>query len=377
MSLSPDLLLMTTDPQLASTVSSALQGNGHVLAPGAVPDSAKLTGRLEREAVPIVLVDLDPQPRQVLSDIERLSVRFPAVRFVALSNAIDNQLLLDAMQAGIRHVLAKPSLTRDLGGVLSRLAIRSSGGQLFTILSASGGCGATTLAINLSFELGAQQPDQPALLIDLDVTYGAASPYLGLEPHYSIDHVLTHEGQIDASLIGSVTTTHSPKLHLLASPASTNSLRTPAFQWDHLEAALLAARQAYRHVVVDAPHLPLELAGRLARASARTLLLFQLTVKDVHVARAMLNALSQLQIPSERIIPVAMRYARRQMVSLEDATKALGNVSIVPVRNDYDSAIHAMNFGQPLAEAAPRSALRRDIQGLLQQLQTASRPVAS
>ena len=48
------------------------------------------------------------------------------------------------------------------------------------------------------------------------------------------------------------------------------------------------------------------------------------------------------------------------MVSLDDAAAVLGN-RVERLQNDYKAASAALNFGQPLAEAAPRSYLRRDI----------------
>ncbi len=49
------------------------------------------------------------------------------------------------------------------------------------------------------------------------------------------------------------------------------------------------------------------------------------------------------------------------MVELREAEKVLGGVAIRCVSNDYRSASRSIDYGQPLAKAAPRSALRRDL----------------
>ena len=63
------------------------------------------------------------------------------------------------------------------------------------------------------------------------------------------------------------------------------------------------------------------------------------------------------------------RYRKRgNMVDLEDAEKALGGISLFRLSNDYTSVIRALNYGTPLADTAPKSAIRRDVIQLASQL---------
>jgi Flp pilus assembly CpaE family ATPase len=52
------------------------------------------------------------------------------------------------------------------------------------------------------------------------------------------------------------------------------------------------------------------------------------------------------------------------MVTLDEVSKALPDLHVATVMNDYRCSIRSMNYGQPLAAAAPRSRVRRDIEGL-------------
>ena len=365
--------LMTSDASVATAVESALKPNGHVLAGPAVRDLRDLPVQLGRAPTSIVLVDLDPQPQQIMPQLERVVARFPTSRFVALSSTMDSDLLQEAMQSGVRRVVAKQKIASDLAGVLDRLSATDAAnpgahGQMVTVLSASGGCGATTIAVNLADEL-ALEKKQPTLLCDLDCHYGAIAGYLGLHPRYAADHVLNYSGPIDGQLIRSTSTVHDDRLHVLASPASTNFSAGEPLKFDRLTAALESARHAYTHTVVDAPRLPLDVAASLVAASNCSLLVFQLTVKDLRTARSVLDALIQRGIDTTTIFPVANRFAKRQMIGLDEATKALGGgATITPVRNDYAAAIQGLNYGQTLSQAGPRSNLRRDLQELIAKL---------
>jgi len=75
----------------------------------------------------------------------------------------------------------------------------------------------------------------------------------------------------------------------------------------------------------------------------------------------MRNAMVESGVDAGRIVMVANRFRKRHaMVNVEDAIAVFGD-RIERLQNDYKPACVALNFGQPLAEAAPRSALRRDI----------------
>src|SRR5688572_33124887 len=98
------IALMTSDPTVWTAVTAALQSNGHVLATPAIRDVRELPAHLSRSPVPIVLIDLDPSPSEVLPHLERIVTRFPGTRFVALASTLGNELLLEAMQTGVRRV---------------------------------------------------------------------------------------------------------------------------------------------------------------------------------------------------------------------------------------------------------------------------------
>src|SRR5688500_730131 len=116
-----NITLMTPDATLASAVSAALHGNGHVVTDPPIRDLRDLAPQLGRTPVPIVLIDLDPHPQQVLPHLERIIERFPTTRFVALSSTLGNDLLLEAMQSGVRRVVMKQAMNAELSGVLDRL----------------------------------------------------------------------------------------------------------------------------------------------------------------------------------------------------------------------------------------------------------------
>ena len=110
---------------------------------------ADLAALLSREELPVVLVDLDPDPMVMMAELKPLSGQFPTVFFVGIANDVAVELLQNALGSGLRGVLGKAVLSAELPATLKRLNIVQLG-DTFTVLSAGGGCGATTLAVRIN-----------------------------------------------------------------------------------------------------------------------------------------------------------------------------------------------------------------------------------
>lgn len=359
------LLLVTDERDTVSAVSDALLTNGEFSSNRVCRSLSQLVLRLESGRTAAVLVDIDHQPQRTLAELEAVIARFPDSRFVVLSRERGDGLMIEAMQVGARHFLVKQSIREELADVLHRLVPgglpkRRTDGPMITILSASGGCGATSIAVNLAKELHLLSGEQ-TLLVDLDCYYGGVATYLGLEGQYGLGDVLAHRAAIDSDLIHTTAVPSGKGMRTLLSPASTNFRTSGPLVSERVGETMDALSGSGTTTVIDAPRLGSEMESIVARASRVTLLVFQLCVKDIRTAKAMRQGLMESGVESDRIVSVVNRFRKgHSMVSLDDAAAVLGN-RVERLQNDYKAASAALNFGQPLAEAAPRSYLRRDI----------------
>lgn len=366
MSALKDLLLVTPDPRIGSVVGAALGLKGHTAADMTCPDMPSLRVRLEQMPTASVLVDIDPDPGAILAALDQFSRQFHDARFIILAGAFQGELVLEAMRAGARQFILKASIAAELSPALERLAPAGPGksqarGTVVTVLSAGGGCGATTIAVNLANELQLAA-GKPALVVDMDPHYGAVAAYLGLQGRYGIADLLARSGQIDPDLVASTALAYSDGLHALISPPGMTLIESDPSAGERLMEMIDAAQRAYVYTVIDAPRVSTELAVQLAQVSQFTFIVFQLAVKDIKVARRLHAALAESGVSAGQLIQLVSRYrAKHAMVTLEEAAKAIGGTAPVCVRNDFRSAIESINYGQPLAQAAPRSAPRSEI----------------
>jgi pilus assembly protein CpaE len=206
------------------------------------------------------------------------------------------------------------------------------------------------------------------LLVDMDCCYGGAGAFLGLSGSYGLADALAHMHQPDPQLITSSATPHNERLHVLLSPASVNFRNPSPLALANLGNMVEACRQAYSLVVIDCPRADMPLAETLAMHSSKTLLLMQMTVKDIRAARDMRKSLLAGGVDPADLVSVINRYHKRQSpISLTQCLNALGSQQVELLSNDWSSAVSGINFGQPLSQSAPMSPLRKDLRKLADQ----------
>jgi len=362
------ILVLTHDSHTASAVRSCFSTGGQ--RPHFCEQFSDFVTALEVAAPDIALIDIDPDPKHSLNDLEPVIAQYGRTRFVVPAAHANQDLLLSAMQAGARHFVLKDAIARELPDVVRRLAKTTAAltqlGSMITVLSAAGGCGATLLAVNLADELQLATETQ-ALVIDLDLSYGAIGSYLGLDGDYGVADVLSYRDRIDPQLIQSTAMRFSNRLHALLSPATVSFSRPGEVRYERLTDLTMACRQSYPWTIVDAPRVPLDIAAELASTSRLTLIACQLGVKDLRTARAIRQALIDRGADVSNIQYAVCRYSRHgRLVNLDEARGVLDGTPMCLLSNDFAAAADSTNYGRLLSRSAPRSKLRRDIQTLAQ-----------
>jgi len=369
------VLLVTKEDAVAETVKSTLNPSVRMSLAGVYRELSELRVYLEHTSAALVMVDIDEDPSRILDDLHIVITTYPKARFVVVSSRMENHLILGAMHAGARHFLLKQSITSELVEVLQRLVSdgvikKRTLGSIISVFSASGGCGATTVTLNLANELRLKL-SKPVLVVDLDCYYGTAATYLGISGQYGIADVLAHKGPVDENLVKSSAYNYMEDFDVLISPASIEHLGPKALRYHNLIDVLLACKEAYRYTIIDAPRVSESVAADLAAVSRVVLIVFQLTVKDIKNAQAMVSFLSKCGVSRKKILPLVNRFEKKgPLVGFEDGEKALGFGAIPRIRSDFKNAANSLNLGQPLAQAAPWSGLRYDFQKLVTQIYT-------
>src|SRR6266849_5610209 len=132
---------------------------------GALPTLASSTARLP-DVLVLDIRDGGEMP-QVVAEIRRLH---PSTGVVIVGSALDPTMLLAAMRAGVNELVTDPVTKDNLEAAIARVLGQRPGsenGQVFAVVGAKGGVGATTVAVNVATTLGSIGGPKSTLLIDL------------------------------------------------------------------------------------------------------------------------------------------------------------------------------------------------------------------
>jgi Flp pilus assembly CpaE family ATPase len=370
-----EIIVVSKNVKLYESINQVIKDANQSLRASLVTDLSSLIGPLENRTVAFVLIDLDADSTNLMNEFELLTSRFFSTRFITLCENTSSNLVIKSMQLGIRHVQLKSSINTELVDVLLRLLpgalmSRTHGGRCYTILSAGGGCGSTTLAVNLAHELS-DEGTRPILLVDMDYYYGSIASYLELNSDFGIADLLAQSGVIDINLVNTGSVPYSDMLSVLISPASIDFHNSKILDYSRLSDVLAVCKQAKDFTVIDAPRIPMQAARVMADSTDSNIVVFQGNVKDIRVAKSMITDLMESGVPAHRIRPVMNRHQKgKGFVGMDEAQEAIGGLPITDLSNDYTSTAKSINFGKPLFISSPRSSLRQEIIELARELRT-------
>lgn len=312
---------------------------------------------LRRADPGLVIVDLESDPHVGMLFIQFLVESRESSAVVAAGRELSQELLLQAIQAGVTEVLSKPldpeqvreafhRVLRKTGRMAKKEERRSEPGRAIALFGAKGGVGTTVLATNLAVAIH-RLTRQRTLLLDLDVELGETAFLLGIEPKFSVLDLLRNFHRVDTGLLASFVQHHDSGIEVLAAPAQPADVDT--VNGDRLRQALDLLREHYEWIVIDKPKGFHSAFNCVIEDSTEAYLL---TTPDIaslrNITRAM-PLLSKLRGSRQKtpIRLVANRCESDQVVSLRDIERTVGLEVFHSLRNDFAPIVESINLGTP------------------------------
>jgi pilus assembly protein CpaE len=293
----------------------------------------------------VVVVDVRHEPGlpAALAPVKR---HHPTTPVVLVISALDPQLVLEAMRAGVNEVVAEPLSAAELETAIKRLLVHKAppaAGQVFAFIGAKGGVGTTTTAVNVATELNQTDPGK-TLLIDLHLAHGDAAVFLGIEPRFSVVDALDNVHRFDEAFFKGLVVQSPAGPHLLA---SSDRALVQSSSVQRVRSLVEFATQLYRYVVLDVPRSDAAALDALDQA-ARLVVVANQELATVRNASRIAASLRQ-RYGNERVTVIVNRVDTHAEIGREDVEKVVGTRVIHLVPSDYRMALRALNKGRPLA----------------------------
>ena len=297
----------------------------------------------------VVVVDISREnPQAAIRAIELIQANTLQLAIFANGSMQQPTTIVASMRAGAGEYLDESSGAESLLEALTRFSSsrtrnRGNAGKarIFTFLSAKGGAGATTAAVNTALAL--QQAYGSVVLVDF-APVGHAQLHLNLRPSFGVPDALENLHRLDASLLEGLMTTSKEGLHLLAGPQQPYpSVPTPA----ELARLFDLLVNHYRYVVVDASSR-LDVTTRLLSDLSNAVLMIAQTDVVSLWSAGRIHAFLEEGAGHNRLRMVLNRYKKIPGFTDADIENSTRCKVLWKVPNAYQAVSPAIDHGMPV-----------------------------
>jgi pilus assembly protein CpaE len=240
--------------------------------------------------------------------------------------------------------------------------------RLIMFIHASGGAGATTLAVNTAVQLQNRLKDGrgTACLIDFDLQFGDAHLHLDLPVQSRGLGLVNAPERLDRRMLDELMINAPNGLKVLTSPEAPMPL--DGLNTDTVDTILSLARRRYRYVVVDMPHALAHWSEAAMRRADHIFLVTQINVPALRAARRLLDTIREEHVTRAPVTVIANRYGGKTgstRLPLSQASRALDRDVSIVVPNDYQVVMESVDQGVPVSTLRPGSKFAEAISGIL------------
>jgi pilus assembly protein CpaE len=308
----------------------------------------------------LLVVVLSPDPERGL-DVLRRARRLTAGYVLTVGQTSESKLILRALHDGADHYLDEGELETGLDAVLARWQNKQGSGgapgRLVAVLGASGGSGASTLAVNIATILA--KDHTRAALLDLKPGRGDLAALLDLKPNFHLADLCVHSSRLDQAMFEKALVKHPSGVHLLASPQVFGDTRLVTVSG--VGQVLGLARKLFTYVVADLEDcFHEEQVTALVQASS-ILLVSRLDFTSLRNVRRIQEHMTERGVPQANVRIVINRYGQANELPASDAEEALGGKLSHYVPDDPKTINGANNTGIPAVLKSPSTKVSQSL----------------
>ncbi|SLN54552.1 Septum site-determining protein MinD [Falsiruegeria litorea R37] len=248
----------------------------------------------------------------------------------------------------------------------------SKEGALIVVHGLAGGTGATTMAVNLAWELtNVDKDDAPSVcLLDLDLQYGSVSTFLDLPRREAVFEMLSDTDSMDEEVFGQALLSFEDKLQVLTAPSDMVPL--DIISPEDIERVIEMARAHFDYVIVDMPKTLVQWSETVLQAAHVYFALIELDMRSAQNALRMKRALQSEDLPFNKLRFALNRAPKFTDLSGKSRVKRMGEslgISIdLQLPDGGKQVTQGADHGLPLASSAAKNPLRKELAKLAQSL---------
>lgn len=355
-------------------------------------EAAAFLSQPEASGMEFVAIAMDDSDEEALPQIEAIiaSAREAGIKVILVTENVSANHLHQLLRLGAEEFLPYPLPEGELASAVERLrapapapaaparvskvapAKVSTDGVVLAVQGMAGGTGATTMAVNLAWELANVKGDhQPrVVLLDMNHQFGSVATYLDLPRRDAVHELLSDiEAMDDDALCGSLVQ-YEDKLNVLTAPP--DILPMDYLTQDDVSRLIETARQNFDYVVIDMPSVLTQWTDVVLNTAHVYFAMIELEMRSAQNTLRLKRVLQTEDLPFDKLRFILNRAPKFTDLTGRSRIKRLAEslgISIeVQLPDGGKPVMQACDHGQPLAESAAKNPLRKEILKLANQL---------
>ncbi len=344
-------------------------------------------GQPEAEAMEFIALAMDETDEENLVLMSEIITQAKArnIKVILIAEDVTPAALHSLLRKGADEFVPYPLPERELAQAIARVrkqdeapvaapaapqlkAGAQKDGALIVVHGLAGGTGATTMAVNLAWELANVGKDNaPSVcLLDLDLQYGSVATFLDLPRREVVYEMLSETENMDEEIFGQALLTYDDRLQVLTAPA--DMLPLDLITSEDVNRILDMARNQFDYVVVDMPSTLVQWSEAVLSKAHIYFAMLELDMRCAQNTLRFKRALQSEELPVEKLRYVLNRAPKFTDLSAKSRVKRMAeslSISIdLQLPDGGKPVTQANDHGQPLANSAPKSPLRKELMKL-------------
>lgn len=340
----------------------------------------------ERTIAIVTLGSDDPESVEASAQLVRLA-REAELLVLLVCGEVSPRTMHQLLREGVAEFAPYPEPEGALAESINRIRLlRASGGRgvptaggkvvrkgkVLTVYGAAGGVGASTYAVNLSWELAnlVRRDGRRVVLMDFNFQYGSVATFLDVPRREAVYELVSEASTLDQTGLTQALSTYNDRLHVLTAPR--DALPLDIVSPNDVGAIINHARDMFDYVVIDMPQALMSWSEQVYNASDEFHAVMEIDMRSAQNMFRFIRTLKSEDMGLEKLVFLLNRAPGLTDLSgkarVKRVAESLGLDFSFLLPDGGRQVINACDQGVPLAEAAKTNPLRREIAKIAQKV---------
>ena len=344
------------------------------------PEALSYLKQTEAESLEFVAIAIDETDETRLPMIGEIITlaRMRGIKVILIADDVSPAALHQLLREGADEFVPYPLPENELQAAIDRLrapdpvasatsapAATSEDGVLLGVHALAGGTGATTLAVNLAWELATvTKEDAPRVcILDLSLQFGSVSTYLDLPRREPVYEMWSDTEAMDEDIFKQALVSYEDRLWVLTAPPEV--LPLDLISPEDVTRVLDQARKHFDYVIVDMPTTLVQWTETVLTAAQVYFVTLEMDMRSAQNTLRLKRALKAEELPLERVRFCVNRAPKFTDLNGKSRIKRMAESLEIGIELQLPDGgkpvSQGSDHGLPLATSAPKNPLRKEI----------------